>query len=105
NRDNPRKSLTLPEVVATGSGPVTASVELEVPRKGSSTSYVAQVAEGEGDPETGHVKLHRFVSAHDVATVINPIAHQLQIDDAAMMAIGSSLIEELIVDNGKNNTT
>src|SRR5207344_352578 len=46
NRDNPRKSLTLREVVAAG-GALTASVELEVPRKGSSTSYVAQVAEVE----------------------------------------------------------
>ena len=105
NRENPRKSLTLHEVVTAGGGPVTASVELEVPRKGSSTSYVAQVAEVEVDPETGHVKLHRFVSAHDVGTIINPVAHQGQIDGAAMMAIGSSLMEELIGDNGKITTT
>ena len=105
NRDKPRKSLTLGEVVAAADGPVTASVELEVPRKGSSTSYVAQVAEVEVDPETGHVKLHRFVTAHDVGTIINPIGHQGQIDGAAMMAIGSSLMEELIADNGKITTT
>jgi CO/xanthine dehydrogenase Mo-binding subunit len=105
NPENPRKSLTLREVVAAGGAPVTASVELEVPRKGSSTSYVAQVAEVEVDPETGHVKLHRFVTAHDVGTIINPIGHQGQIDGAAMMAIGSSLMEELIADNGKITTT
>ncbi len=104
-REDRRKSLTLSEVVAAGSGPVTASIELEVPRKGSSTSFVAQVAEVEVDPETGQVKLHRFVSAHDVGTIINPVAHQGQIDGGAMMAIGATLMEELIDDNGKITTT
>ena len=104
-RDNRRKSLTLREVVAAGSGPVTATVEIEVPRKGSSTSFVAQVAEVEVDPETGQVRLHRFVTAHDVGTIINPIAHQGQIDGGAMMAIGATLMEELIDDNGKITTT
>ena len=105
NRDNRHKSLTLREVIAAASGPVTVSVEVEVPRKGSSTSFVAQVAEVEVDPETGQVKLHSFVTAHDVSTIINPIAHQGQIDGGAMMAIGSSLMEELIEDNGKIATT
>jgi CO/xanthine dehydrogenase Mo-binding subunit len=105
NRENPRKSLTLRDVIAAGGSPVTASIELEVPRKGSSTSFVAQVALVEVDPETGQVKLHRFVSAHDVGTIINPVAHQGQIDGGAMMAIGSSLMEELIDDNGKITTT
>ena len=51
------------------------------------------------------MKLLRFVTAHDVGTIINPIGHQGQIDGAAMMAIGSSLMEELIDDNGKITTT
>jgi len=59
----------------------------------------------EVDRETGQVKLHRFVTAHDVGTIINPIAHQGQIDGGAMMAIGSSLMEELIDDNGRITTT
>lgn len=104
NRDNRRKSLTLSEVVAAASGPVTISVEIEVPRKGSSTSFVAQVAEVEVDPETGQVRLHRFVTAHDVGTIINPIAHQGQIDGGAMMAIGAALMEEVIDDDGKITT-
>lgn len=100
-----RKSLTLGEVVTAAGGPITASIELEVPRKGSSTSYVAQVAEVEVDRETGQVKLRQFVTAHDVGTIINPTAHQGQIDGGAMMAIGSSLMEELLHDNGKMTTT
>jgi CO/xanthine dehydrogenase Mo-binding subunit len=105
NRDNQRKSLTVREVVTAAGGPITVSIDLEVPRNASSTSYTAQVAEVEVDRETGQVKLHRFVSAHDVGTIINPIAHQGQIDGGALMAIGSSLMEELISDHGKITTT
>jgi xanthine dehydrogenase molybdenum-binding subunit len=102
---NRRKSLTLAEVVAAAGGPVTVSVEIEVPRKGSSTSFVAQVAEVEVDPETGQARLNRFVTAHDVGTIINPVAHQGQIEGGAMMAIGAALIEEVLDDNGKITTT
>jgi CO/xanthine dehydrogenase Mo-binding subunit len=101
-----RKSISLSDVVKGSSGePVTVSVDLEVPRKGSSTSFVAQVAEVEVDRETGRVKLHKFVTAHDVGTIINPLGHQGQIDGEAIMAIGSGLMEELIEDQGKVTTT
>jgi len=99
------KPLRLSDVVKAHGSPVTVSVETEVPRKGSSTSFVAQVAEVEVDPETGKVKLNKFVTAHDVGTIINPLGHQGQIDGEAVMAIGSSLMEELIHDQGKVTTT
>jgi CO/xanthine dehydrogenase Mo-binding subunit len=99
------RPLTLKQVVQANGAPVTVSIETEVPRKGSSTSFIAQVAEVEVDPETGRVKLHKFVSAHDVGTIINPLGHQGQIDGEAIMAIGSGLMEELIVDQGKVMTT
>ena len=99
------KPLTLIDVVKANEGPMTVSVETEVPRKGSSTSFIAQVAEVEVDRETGRVKLNKFVTAHDVGTIINPLGHQGQIDGEAIMAIGSSLMEELIDDQGKITTT
>jgi CO/xanthine dehydrogenase Mo-binding subunit len=99
------KPLSLAEVVKTSGAPVTVSVELEVPRKGSSTSFIAQVAEVEVDPDTGRVRLNKFVTAHDVGTIINPIGHQGQIDGEAIMAIGSGLMEELLQDQGKVTTT
>jgi carbon-monoxide dehydrogenase large subunit len=99
------KPLTLQEVVRAHKAPLTVSIETEVPRKGSSTSFIAQVAEVEVDPETGKISLHKFVSAHDVGTIINPLGHQGQIDGEAIMAIGSGLMEELIVDQGKVTTT
>ncbi len=99
------KPLTLADVVKANEAPIRVSVETEVPRKGSSTSFIAQVAEVEVDPETGRVKLKKFVTAHDVGTIINPLGHQGQIDGETIMAIGSSLMEELIEDQGKITTT
>jgi CO/xanthine dehydrogenase Mo-binding subunit len=99
------KPLSISDVVQASGGPLTVSVDTEVPRKGSSTSFIAQVAEVEVDPETGRVKLHKFVTAHDVGTIINPLGHQGQIDGEAIMAIGSGLMEELIDDHGKVTTT
>jgi CO/xanthine dehydrogenase Mo-binding subunit len=100
-----RKSITVSEVVKKSGAPIKVSLETEVPRKGSSTSFIAQIAEVEIDPDTGRVKLHKFVTAHDVGTIINPLGHQGQIDGEAIMAIGASLMEELIDDNGKITTT
>ncbi len=96
-----RKTIQLSDVVGATGGSVTVNVEVEVPRSGSSTSFVAQVAEVEVDPETGRVQLHRFVTAHDVGTIINPLGHQGQIDGGLMMAIGTALMEELPQENGK----
>jgi CO/xanthine dehydrogenase Mo-binding subunit len=59
------------------------------------------VAEVEVDPETGKLELRRFVTAHDVGTIINPLAHQGQIDGGAIMAIGAALTEELKADEGR----
>ena len=100
-----RKLLTLSEVVNSTNAPMAVSIETEVARKGSSTSFIAQVAEVEVDRETGRVKLTKFVSAHDVGTIINPLGHQGQIDGEAIMAIGSGLMEELLDDQGKVTTT
>ena len=105
NKGSKRKLLTLSEVVNSTDAPIAVSVETEVPRKGSSTSFIAQVAEVEVDRDTGRVKLTKFVSAHDVGTIINPLGHQGQIDGEAIMAIGSGLMEELTHDQGKVTTT
>jgi CO/xanthine dehydrogenase Mo-binding subunit len=100
-----QKALKLADVVKANGAPVTVSVETEVPRKGSSTSFIAQVAEVEVDRETGKVTLSKFVTAHDVGTIINPLGHQGQIDGEAIMAIGTGLMEEITNDQGKVTTT
>jgi CO/xanthine dehydrogenase Mo-binding subunit len=59
------------------------------------TSFVAQVAEVEVDRETGQVRLRRFVTAHDVGTIINPLTHQGQIEGGFVQGMGQALIEQL----------
>jgi len=68
------------------------------------TSFCAQVAEVEVDPETGQVTVHRMVTAHDVGTIINPLDHQGQIDGAVMQGLGYALMEGLQADEGRITT-
>ena len=73
----------------------------ESPYADDVTYFCAQVAEVEVDQETGKVRLHRFVTAHDVGTIINPITHQGQIDGGVIMGLGQALMEELVLENGQ----
>jgi CO/xanthine dehydrogenase Mo-binding subunit len=68
------------------------------------TSFAAQVAEVYVDRETGNVELRRFITAHDVGTVLNPIGHQGQINGGVMMGMGYALMEELHVEDGRPTT-
>jgi CO/xanthine dehydrogenase Mo-binding subunit len=64
------------------------------------TSFAAQIAEVEVDPETGQVRVRRIVSAHDVGTVINPLTHQGQVEGGVVQGIGQALSEQLIFEDG-----
>ena len=52
-------------------------------------------------PETGKVRILRIVSAHDVATIINPVLHQGQIEGGMVQGLGFSLMEDLADEDGK----
>ena len=62
------------------------------------------MAEVEVDPETGVVKLRKFITAHDVGTVHNPLSHQGQIDGAVVQGVGYALMEELLSEEGQIST-
>jgi CO/xanthine dehydrogenase Mo-binding subunit len=68
------------------------------------TSYCAQVAEVEVDPETGQVTVNKIVSAHDIGTVLNPITHQGQIEGGIIQGLGYALMEEMGTENGQVST-
>ncbi len=68
------------------------------------TCFCAQVAEVAVDPETGAVKLQKFVTAHDVGTIHNPLTHQGQIDGAVIQGVGFALMEELLSEEGRIST-
>jgi len=67
-------------------------------------SFFAQIAEVEADRETGVLKVRRIVTAHDVGTIINPVAHQGQIEGGAIQGLGYALMEEVVTEEGKNVT-
>lgn len=61
----------------------------------TSYSFGTQIAEVEVDYETGKVEVIKFVSAHDVGKVIDPLCLEGQIDGAVVQGIGYALTEEL----------
>ena len=89
---------------ARAGGPVSAQVTYRPEGGRDITSFCAQIAEVEVDPETGQIKVRRFVSAHDVGTVINPLGHQGQIEGGIIQGLGYALMEELRVEEGQVTT-
>lgn len=63
--------------------------------------YVVQVTV---DSETGGVHVDDVLLVADVGTIINPIAHQGQLDGGLMFGIGAALMEELSVEDGRITT-
>ena len=64
----------------------------------------AQMAEVEVDPESGEIKLRRFVTVHHTGKVLNPLLHDGQIDGSIVMGVGYALTEELLFADGKVTT-
>jgi CO/xanthine dehydrogenase Mo-binding subunit len=94
----------LAELVSQSGSPVEAEYTHTAARDDTLTAFCAQVAEVEIDEETGAVTLKRFTTAHDVGTILNPMAHQGQIEGAVMQGIGQALMEELQYDEGQITT-
>jgi putative selenate reductase molybdopterin-binding subunit len=65
------------------------------------TSYCVQVADVAVDPGTGVVKVLRVVTAVDVAEIINPVAHQMQLDGGTVMGYGFACLEDLSIEEGR----
>jgi CO/xanthine dehydrogenase Mo-binding subunit len=61
-------------------------------------SFAAHFAEVEVDAWTGHVKITRYVAAHDSGTIINRLAAESQIKGGVVQGIGMAFSEELITD-------
>ncbi|HET9488195.1 MAG TPA: xanthine dehydrogenase family protein molybdopterin-binding subunit [Methylomirabilota bacterium] len=61
----------------------------------ASAVHVAQV---EADPDTGRVRLLRYVVAHDCGKVINPIIVDGQVHGGVAQGVGGALGEEMVYD-------
>jgi CO/xanthine dehydrogenase Mo-binding subunit len=83
-----------------GSDMLTASVNTNPAAVPNSArySFVAHFAEVEVDTEAGHVRVIRYVAAHDSGRVVNPLTATSQVKGGATMGIGMALHEELLYD-------
>ena len=61
-------------------------------------AFAAQFAEVSVDMETGHVKVLRFVSAHDSGRIVNPTLAESQLEGGIIQGLGYALFEERILD-------
>ena len=98
------RTINIGEVVAhVGDGTIVAEYEFasEPP---DLTSFCAQAAEVEVDPETGAVTVKRLVSAHDVGAILNPLMHQGQVEGGVIQGLGYALMEELQTEDGHIST-
>ncbi len=68
-------------------------------------TYGTHATDVEVDTDTGEVKVLRYVAVHDVGTAINPMRVEGQIQGGAMQGIGYALTEEIVLDEGVNNST
>ncbi len=64
-------------------------------------SYCAQAARVAVDPGTGQVKVLEIISAVDTGQIINPLAHQMQIDGGTVMGYGFACLEDLAEEDGQ----
>jgi carbon-monoxide dehydrogenase large subunit len=67
-------------------------------KKQSPFSYGVHVAEVDVEPETGDVKLRRYVVVNDCGRVINPMIVEGQIAGGIAQGTGGALLEELVYD-------
>ena len=68
-------------------------------------TYGTHATDVEVDTDTGEVKVLRYVAVHDVGRAINPMRVEGQIQGGAMQGIGYALTEEIVLDEGVNNST
>ncbi len=77
-------------------GPVSTAATVNA--GGQAPGFATQFCDVEVDPETGKVKILRFVAAQDVGTAIHPSYVEGQIQGGVVQGIGWALSEEYIYD-------
>jgi CO/xanthine dehydrogenase Mo-binding subunit len=93
------KPLSLKEIAAKSAqtgGPITAAASVNA--GGQAPGFSTQFCDVEVDPETGKVKVLRFVAAQDVGRAIHPSYVEGQIQGGVVQGIGWALNEEYIYD-------
>jgi xanthine dehydrogenase YagR molybdenum-binding subunit len=99
-RDDPGQHLPLSHVVArTENKLVVGQAALKA---GSQThiinSFAAHFAEVEVDPESGVVRVLRYVAVHDSGRIVNPVTAAGQIVGGVVQGLGFALMEDIPLD-------
>src|SRR5438067_675755 len=69
---------------------------------GSSQPFTTHACIVEVSPDTGNVKILKYVAVHDIGFPIHPVSVEGQIEGATAMSIGQALCEQVVFDkNGK----
>ncbi len=100
-RQDKNQQFSLRQIVARAGGPMSVTIRENLPQAEDVTYFCAQVADVEVNPESGEIQVHRFVTAHDVGTIINPITHQGQIEGGVVMGLGQAFMEEMVMERGQ----
>jgi CO/xanthine dehydrogenase Mo-binding subunit len=66
--------------------------------------FAGYVVDAQVDRDTGQVHIHDVLLAADVGTIINPLAHQGQLEGGFIFGLGEALMEELSVQAGQVTT-
>lgn len=74
------------------------------PSRAPITSFAAQVAEVEVDPQSGRVKVKKLITVHDSGTVLNHLSYQGQVDGGVVTGLGFALMEDSSLVDGKMAT-
>ena len=85
-------------------GPISHLTMYEPKDEPPVTSFAAQVAEVEVDPETGEITVKKITTAHDAGIVLNTNTFQGQVDGGVINGIGFTLMEETPMVDGRITT-
>ncbi len=85
------------EVIGRGYFDSVAS-QAEESKRGSSQPFTTHGALIEVDPNTGKIKILKYIAVHDVGFVVHPKAVDGQIEGATAMSLGQALCEEVVFD-------
>jgi CO/xanthine dehydrogenase Mo-binding subunit len=94
------------EQIARGAPVEVSGVYDGQPKPGEPGEYefAGYAVQAEVDRETGAVQIHDVLLVADVGTIINPVAHQGQLEGGLMFGIGAALMEELQIQDGQVTT-